>query len=62
METQKIFLSSPNSAALSKIQVQAGKIAGSLASDITLNETKDALDDLTRKMVREINEVHAFWC
>ena len=56
----KIFLSSPNSAALSKIQVQAGKIAGSLASDITLNETKDALDDLTRKMVREINEVHAF--
>ena len=47
-----------NGDGLSKIQVQAGKIAGNLASDLTLVETKSALDQLSRKLVSEFNEAH----
>ena len=54
----KVFMKSPYGDGLSKIQVQGGEIAGSLASDITLLETKSALDDLTRKLVNEFNETH----
>ena len=49
-----------NGDGLSKIQVQAGKIAGNLASDLTLVETKSALDQLSRKLVGEFNEAHTF--
>ena len=56
----KIFMRSANGGGLSKIQVQAGKIAGNMASDITLVETKAALDQLSRKLVSEFNEAHTF--
>ena len=39
-ETSKIFMRSSNGDGLSKIQVKAGKIAGNMASDFTLLETK----------------------
>ena len=54
----KVFLDNANGGGLSKIQVQSGKIAGSLAADITLVETKSALDQMTRKLVSEFNELH----
>ena len=41
-ETSKIFMRSANGDGLSKIQVKAGKIAGNMASDFTLLETKSA--------------------
>ncbi len=56
----KIFMRTANGDGLSKIQVQAGKIAGNLASDLTLVETKSALDQLSRKLVSEFNEAHTF--
>ena len=59
-DTSKIFMRSANGDGLSKIQVQAGKIAGNMASDFTLVETKSALDQLSRKLVREFNEAHTF--
>ena len=59
-EISKIFMRSANGDGLSKIQVQAGKIAGNMASDITLLETKAALDQLSRKLVSEFNEAHSF--
>ena len=58
--TSKIFMRSANGNGLSKIQVQAGKIAGNMASDFTLVETKSALDQLSRKLVSEFNEAHTF--
>ena len=58
--TSKIFMRTANGDGLSKIQVQAGKIAGNLASDLTLVETKSALDQLSRKLVSEFNEAHTF--
>ena len=58
MELQKFSSKSSHDSGLSKIQIQGGQIAGSLASDITLVETKAALDDLTRKIVSEFNDVH----
>ena len=56
--TSKIFMRTANGDGLSKIQVQAGKIAGNLASDLTLVETKSALDQ--SKLVSEFNEAHTF--
>lgn len=56
----KIFMRTANGDGLSKIQVQAGKIAGNMASDLTLVETKSALDQLSRKLVSEFNEAHTF--
>ena len=58
--TSKLFMRSSNGDGLSKIQVQAGKIAGNLASDITLVQTKSALDQLSQKLVREFNEAQTF--
>jgi len=49
-----------NGDGLSKIQVQAEKIAGNMAADLTLVETKSALDQLSRKLVNEFNEFHTF--
>ena len=45
---------------LSKVQIQSGEIAGNLAADVTLTSTKKSLDDLTKALVREFNEVHRF--
>ena len=58
--TSKIFMRTANGDGLSKIQVQAGKIAGNMAADLTLVETKSALDQLSRKLVNEFNEAHTF--
>ena len=58
--TSKIFMRTANGDGLSKIQVQAGKIAGNMASDLTLVETKSALDQLSRKLVNEFNEAQTF--
>ena len=34
------------------------QISGNLAADISLVETKSALDEMTRKLVSEFNELH----
>ena len=54
----KVFLNNSNGGGLSKIQLQSGKISGNLAADISLIETKSALDQMTRKLVSEFNELH----
>ena len=54
----KIFLDNSNGGGLSKIQLQSGRISGNLAADIALVETKSALDQMTRKLVSEFNELH----
>ena len=54
----KIFLDNLNGGGLSKIQLQSGRISGNLAADIALVETKSALDQMTRKLVSEFNELH----
>ena len=54
----KIFLDNLNGGGLSKIQLQSGGISGNLAADIALVETKSALDQMTRKLVSEFNELH----
>ncbi|MCH1412916.1 MAG: flagellar hook-associated protein FlgK, partial [Rhodobacteraceae bacterium] len=56
--TSKVFMRTANGDGLSKIQVQAGKIAGNMAADLTLLETKSGLDQLSRKLVSEFNEAH----
>ena len=54
----KLFIQNAFGNDLSKIQVHGGRIAGSLAADLTLVETKASLDDLTRKLVGEFNKTH----
>ena len=56
----KLFVKSANGVGLSKVQVQAGKIAGNLAADLVLTETKSELDLLARKLTSEFNEVNGF--
>ena len=56
--TAKIFLDNANGGGLSKIQLQSGAISGNLAADIALVEAKSALDQMTRKLVSEFNELH----
>ena len=56
----KIFLGSSGSGTSSKIQIQSGEIAGNLAADIVLIAAKNSLDDLTKTLVAEFNEVHQF--
>jgi len=56
--SNKIFVVVPGSNDGVKVQVASGKIAGNLASDHTLVATKAALDDLAKKFVAEINEIH----
>ena len=56
--TSKVFLNNSNGGGLSKIQLQSGEISGNLAADISLVETKSALDQMTRKLVSEFNELH----
>ena len=56
----KIFLGSSAGGTSSKIQIQSGEIAGNLAADIALIAAKNSLDDLTKSLVAEFNEVHRF--
>ena len=56
----KIFLGSSGSGTSSIIQIQSGEIAGNLAADIALIAAKNSLDDLTKNLVAEFNEVHRF--
>ena len=56
----KIFLGSSASSTSSKIQIQSGQIAGNLAADIALIAAKNSLNDLTKSLVAEFNEVHRF--
>lgn len=59
-EITNIFLAGNKNNFLSKVQIQSGEIAGNLAADVTLTSTKKSLDDLTKALVREFNEVHRF--
>ena len=59
-ETANIYLNGNENSFLSKVQIQSGEIAGNLAADVTLTSTKKSLDDLTKALVREFNEVHRF--
>ena len=56
----KIFIDDGPNSASSIIQIQSGEIAGYMAADIALTETKRSLDDLTKSLVAEFNEVHRF--
>ena len=40
--------------------MQSGEIAGYLAADITLTSVKGELDQLSRKLTSEFNELHRF--
>ena len=55
-----IFLANNSSDFLSKIQVQSGELAGNLAADMTLTETKKSLDELAKALVMEFNDIHRF--
>ena len=46
----RVFLDGNSSLSAITIKPQSGEIAGNLAADIALNETKKALDDLTKKV------------
>ena len=45
---------------MTTLQIQSGEIAGNLAADVTLKEVKKSLDDLTKRLVTEFNEMHNF--
>ena len=56
----KIYIDDGASSASTILQIQSGEIAGYMAADIALTETKRSLDDLTKSLVAEFNEVHRF--
>ena len=56
----KIYIDDGPDSASTIIQIQSGEIAGYMAADIALTETKRSLDDLTKSLVAEFNEVHRF--
>ena len=56
----KIYIDDLPSSAATIIQIQSGEIAGHMAADIALTETKRSLDDLTKSLVAEFNELHRF--
>ena len=56
----RVFLDGNSSLSAITVKPQSGEIAGNLAADIALNETKKALDDLTKKFVSEFNDAHKF--
>lgn len=56
----KIYVDNGNSSASAIIQIQSGEIAGHMAADIALISAKKSLDDLTKSLVAEFNEVHRF--
>ena len=56
----KIYIDNGANSASTIIQIQSGEIAGHMAADIALTEAKKSLDDLTKSLVAEFNEVHRF--
>ena len=56
----RVFLDGNSPSSAITVKPQSGEIAGNLAADIALNETKKALDDLTKKFVSEFNDAHKF--
>ena len=56
----KIYIDNGANSASTIIQIQSGEIAGYMAADIALTETKRSLDDLTKSLVAEFNEAHRF--
>ena len=56
----RVFLKGDTGASVSTVQIQSGEIAGNLAADVTLKEAKKSLDDLTKRLVNEFNEMHNF--
>ena len=56
----KIYIDDGASSASTILQIQSGEIAGYMAADIALTETKRSLDDLTKSLVAEFNEIHRF--
>ena len=58
--SEQIYIDDGASSASTILQIQSGEIAGYMAADIALTETKRSLDDLTKSLVAEFNEVHRF--
>ena len=56
----KLYIDNGASSASTIIQIQSGEIAGYMAADIALTESKKSMDDLTKSLVAEFNEVHRF--
>ncbi len=56
----KIFIDNGVSTASTIVQIGSGEIAGHMAADISLISAKESLDDLTKSLVAEFNEVHRF--
>jgi len=56
----KIYIDNGANSASTIVQIQSGEIAGFMAADIALTEAKKSLDDLTKSLVAEVNEVHRF--
>ena len=56
----RVFLKGDTGASVTTLQIQSGEIAGNLAADVTLKEVKKSLDDLTKRLVTEFNEMHNF--
>ena len=56
----KIYIDNGANSASTIIQIQSGEVAGFMAADIALTEAKNLLDDLTKSLVAEFNEVHRF--
>ena len=56
----KIYIDNGAGSASTIIQIQSGEIAGYMAADIALTESKKSMDDLTKSLVAEFNEVHRF--
>lgn len=56
----RIFLKSDEGPSRATIQIKSGEIAGNLAADVTLKESKKSLDNLTKRLVDEFNELHKF--
>ena len=56
----KIYIDNGLGSASTVIQIHSGKIAGNMAADIGLTTAKRSLDELTKSLVEEFNEVHRF--
>ena len=56
----KIYIDNGANSPSTIIQIQSGEVAGFMAADIALTEAKKSLDDLSKSLVTEVNEVHRF--
>jgi len=55
--SNKIFIGAVGGGTGTKVQVSSGKVAGLIASEYALGQTKGELDSLAQKFVAEINEI-----